>query len=734
MVWTLALSAWAAFSGAAWLVAEHHADRVEREAEVAVLARAEVAAEAIEQSLLRTLEAVESLHSLAQSRQRLTEAGSRAGAEAMEKQLATVARYGRFGVIQVAIIGPDGRLAWTSAPGNWQGMDLSDREHFRVHRDGREELFVSAPLIGRVSAQCSVQLTRPIRDGAGRFAGVAVVSIDPIELSLSLAELRFGEGGSVIVLRRDGVVLACNQDTERALGQVLPPDRPLMAALAAARAGSLRVPEGILVGDRMPKLVGYRALLAAPLAVAVALDREREMAPIAFARPALRASAAAMSALALAVAGLALLWLERRRTQAALELARRERESALERLAQAQRMEALGRLAGGIAHDFNNVLQAVLGGARMIQRCAGDAGEARRLAAMVAEAAERGASVTRRLLAFARRGELSAAAVAPGPLLAGLREGLAHTLGAEIRLRIEADPALPPVLADRGQLETVLVNLAVNARDAMAPLGGGTLTLSARVEEVAGGGDAAREGEAGPGGGLAPGRYLRLAVADTGTGMDAATLARAAEPFFTTKPLGQGTGLGLAMAKGFAEQSGGAFGIESEPGRGTVVTLWLPLHPGEAGRDAEAPAAAPEPPADPRPAAGERRILLVDDEGQVRAALATALRERGHLVEEAADGRAALRRLGAAGGGFDLLVTDLAMPGMDGLALLREARRRCPGLPALLVTGHAGDADARGFAAAVGEGPLLLLRKPIDPDVLAERVAALLHGASADAA
>ena len=244
----------------------------------------------------------------------------------------------------------------------------------------------------------------------------------------------------------------------------------------------------------------------------------------------------------------------------------REREQAEARLAQAQRMEALGQLAGGIAHDFNNVLQAVIGGLRLIQRRSGDAQAVKQLARMTADAAQRGASITGRLLAFARRGALRAEPVPPLPLLEGLHEMLAHTLGVGIAMQIAADQNLPALLADKGQLETVLVNLAVNARDAMPD--GGTLLLAAAPEAVL-------DAKAHPAG-LAPGGYLRLSVADTGTGMDAATLARASEPFFTTKPHGQGTGLGLAMARGFAHQSGGGFAIESAPGQGTTVTLWFP--------------------------------------------------------------------------------------------------------------------------------------------------------------
>ncbi|MXP62677.1 hybrid sensor histidine kinase/response regulator [Roseomonas sp. M0104] len=708
------LLAWLACSGGAWLIAERQAARLEAEAETAALGRADLAAEAIKQNVLRTLEAVESLHDLAQSRQRLLENGDASGAEAIEMQLALVARRGRFGVLQVGIIGRDGLLTWSSLP-QWRPVNLNDREHFRIHRDGYQGLFVSAPLVGRASDQWSVQLTRPLHTREGAFAGVAVVSIDPLDLARDLSSLQFAPGSSAALLRKDGTFLARSSDMRRFLGLVLKPDAPLMMRLNASESGRLRIERSTF--DQRPKLAGYRVLAEAPLAVAVILDARRELASTSFVRPAVRAAAGAISLLALALAALGLLWLERQRTQADLEMARREREAMLERLAQSQRMEALGRLAGGVAHDFNNVLQAVLGGAKTIQRRAEDTKAVQRMAGIVVEAAERGASVTRRLLAFARRGELRAEAVEVGALLASLREVLTYTLGANIKVQVEAPPTLPRLLADRGQLETVLVNLAINGRDAMAPLGGGTLTLSAAAEVVSPGG----AGELG----LAAGSYVRLAVTDTGTGMDAAVLARAAEPFFTTKPQGKGTGLGLAMAKGFAEQSGGAIRIRSQLGRGTAVLLWLP----EAGEGAAAkPPPVPEPAETPLLRAG--RVLLVDDEPQVRSVLSASLRDRGHAVEEAENGSAALAVLAAAPR-FDVLVSDLAMPGMDGLELLRQARRRHPGLPALLITGYAGDLHGDGFVEAGGQGPLLLLRKPITPEELADRVAALLNARDA---
>ncbi len=393
------------------------------------------------------------------------------------------------------------------------------------------------------------------------------------------------------------------------------------------------------------------------------------------------------------------------------------REEAQSRLAQAQRMEALGQLAGGIAHDFNNVLQAVAGGLSLIQKRAGDPEVVRQLARMAADAAVRGSAITARLLTFARKGELRTVAVPLVPLLENLREMLAPTLGVEVAITVAADPEAAPLLADKAQLETVLVNLAVNARDAMP--GGGALTVSARAETVRDFLPHAAN--------LAPGAYLRLDMADTGRGMDAATLARASEPFFTTKPLGQGTGLGLAMARGFAQQSGGGFSLQSAPGQGTVVSLWFP----QAQRASAVGSAEQAGPGVPCRVPTGAHVLVVDDDAMVREVMARQMEGLGYRVAQASDGLAALARLDE-GLDVDLLVTDLSMPGMNGRVLIAEARRRRPALPALLLTGYA-DAGGR-FGVDVGQdGATMLLRKPVSGDELALRVGALL-AAKAEAA
>jgi signal transduction histidine kinase len=393
---------------------------------------------------------------------------------------------------------------------------------------------------------------------------------------------------------------------------------------------------------------------------------------------------------------------ERKKNEAALAVAQA-------RATHAERMQALGQLAGGIAHDFNNVLQAIQGAVSLIDSRSGNPAAARRFSRMILEAADRGSSITRRLLSFARRGNLVPEPVDANALLHDLRDVLSHTLGSPISVQVEIAPDLPPLLADKGQLETVLVNLATNARDAMP--GGGTLRLSAAADTVS-------EGVSHPAD-VRPGRYLCLSVSDSGVGMDQTMLARVFEPFFTTKPVGQGTGLGLSMVKGFVEQSGGGMTIESRPGKGTSIRLWLP-----AADSTEIPLAKPATFLADRVAGAPRRVLLVDDEAMVRDTLAASLEEAGYAVTAAADGAEALALLQAPED-LDVLVTDLSMPGISGLMVIEEAQRLRPELPAILLTGYIGH-SAQQAIGGTSDRSFILVRKPVTGQQLSDRIEALL--------
>ena len=347
-----------------------------------------------------------------------------------------------------------------------------------------------------------------------------------------------------------------------------------------------------------------------------------------------------------------------------------ELETAQEALRQSQKMEAMGSLTGGVAHDFNNLLTPIIGSLDMLVRKGIGSQRERRLIDGALQSAERAKTLVQRLLAFARRQPLQPTAVDVGSLVNGMVGLIGSTLGPAIDVRLEVADDLPPARADLNQLEMALLNLAVNARDAMPD--GGELTISAKRESV-------RNRHAPH---LKPGHYVRLRVADTGTGMDQATRERAIEPFFSTKGIGKGTGLGLSMVHGLTAQLGGGLTIESAPEKGTTIELWLPISATVIGSEAEAAVVVlPQ-------RAGRGTALLVDDEELVRMSTADMLVDLGFEVVEAGSAEEALRLM-ADGVAPDLLVTDHLMAGMTGADLAREARALKPALPVLVVSGYA---------------------------------------------
>jgi nitrogen-specific signal transduction histidine kinase/CheY-like chemotaxis protein len=353
-----------------------------------------------------------------------------------------------------------------------------------------------------------------------------------------------------------------------------------------------------------------------------------------------------------------------------------ERRRAEEALRQSQKLEAIGQLTGGVAHDFNNLLMPIIGALDILQRrYAGKILDERAgvLVEGAAQSAERARVLVQRLLGFARRQSLDTRAVDIAHLLEGVRDLVKSSIGAGIRLHFNCAPELPHALADANQLELAILNLCVNARDAMPD--GGELAVGADHREAGPETDAD----------LAPGHYVRLFVADTGKGMDAETVARAVEPFFSTKPMGQGTGLGLSMVHGLAAQLGGAVTLVSTPGKGTVASLYLPV--------AEAAARTAEP-TNPRGNLSDRplSILLVDDDDLARHGAAEMLRDLGHTVTEAPGGPEALARVDE-GLAFDLLMTDYKMPRMNGAELAKRIRELRPGAPILLISGYTGVED-----------------------------------------
>jgi PAS domain S-box-containing protein len=353
---------------------------------------------------------------------------------------------------------------------------------------------------------------------------------------------------------------------------------------------------------------------------------------------------------------------ERMEAQKALEEARAA-------FFQSQKLEALGKLTGGVAHDFNNLLSVIVGSLDLARRRLADGGDVTRLLDNAVKAAERGASLTQRMLAFARRQELKLETVDVAALVRGMAELAQRTLGPEVSIETRFPLMLGKVSADARQLELALLNLAVNARDAMPD--GGKIVIAARQERIAPPG---RDG-------LEPGDYVCVAVVDRGEGMSEETLARAMEPFFTTKGVGKGTGLGLSMVQGFAQQCGGALLLESKPGEGTAAEIWLRI-------STETETKPADPAAGALPDIGRLRILAVDDDALVLTNTAEMLEELGHEVLQAASGAHALRLL-AEQDKVDLVLTDYAMPAMTGAQLADAIEQHSPGLPVLMVSGYA---------------------------------------------
>lgn len=380
-----------------------------------------------------------------------------------------------------------------------------------------------------------------------------------------------------------------------------------------------------------------------------------------------------------------------------------EQRGVEEQLRSAQKMEAIGRLAGGVAHDFNNILSVILSGAELALDPTSSAESIRTDLRDIHEAGTRAAQLTRQLLAFSRRQVLQPAVVDVNAIVFGLEKMLRRLLGEHVTLVVECPPRLGRVLADAGQLEQVLMNLAVNARDAM-PHGGRLEIKTADVELVDGNVIAAAEGAAG--------EFVSLAVSDTGVGIDPATRARLFEPFFSTKASGKGTGLGLATVWGIVRQSGGQILVRSEPGVGTTFEVLLPRT-----QERERPSASA--PASRRPGTQCGTILLAEDEDAVRMLAARILKGAGYRVVSAADGFEALRLAEAHAGTFDLLLTDIVMPGMSGSVLAKRLRGQRPDLRVLFMSGHADDDLVQN---GVRSASSRFLAKPFDATSLLRRV------------
>ena len=391
-----------------------------------------------------------------------------------------------------------------------------------------------------------------------------------------------------------------------------------------------------------------------------------------------------------------------------LEAEAEERARAEEALRQAQKMEAVGQLTGGIAHDFNNMLTGIIGAIDILKRriSSGRLDDLDRFMDAASTSAQRAAALTSRLLAFSRRQSLDSRPTDVCKLIHSLEDLLRRTMNESIEVEILSSPPLPTALVDANQLESAIINLAINARDAMPD--GGRLTLSCEEVEL-------DEECCARNPGITPGRYIMVGVSDTGVGIDSDTLDKVFDPFFTTKPIGQGTGLGLSMVYGFAKQSNGLVRINSTVGEGTVVRIFLPVADQQTEAESVEHAAIHH--------GDGQSVLLVEDDDSVRLLVRDVLEELGYKATEAADGQQAMRIL-ESGQRFDLMISDVGLPGMNGRQLAEIARAHLPDLPILFVTGYAEGAAVRGGFLS---NNMQMITKPFQIEMLSARIREMLE-------
>lgn len=620
------------------------------------------------------------------------------------------------------IVQPDGTLFAISSSWPTPAVSLVSRDYFARHREGLNRLYFGQPVVGRTSGIRAFTMSRPRLDAQGRFDGVVLGSVLPSYFQHHWATMAGSGGGQFTLFRPDGVVLA--QYPEAVDGS---DGFPARATLLDHAQGTDQMAHLHLAdGNGATWLAGFRRVGSEQLLVSYALPRSailaswQRQAAVTFLLAALVALALGLmlwlawqrwSAEQVALARLA-------RTAEALRDQIEKREAAEDNLRQAQRLEAVGRLTGGIAHDFNNLLTAILGTVHLLERHLGASADdrARRLLTAARDAVARGAKLNASLLAFARRQPLKREALDANALVAGFEPLLQRALGELVTLRLSLATQLPACQADAAQLEAALLNLAINARDAM-PQGGEVeiITRTAWLSET----DLGNNEDANPG------PYAEIIIADTGSGMPAEVMSRAFEPFFTTKGPGQGTGLGLSQVFGFMRQLGGHVALRSQPGRGTSVSLFLPLMAGVAPSQVQ-----PRVPSSRAAvvAVASATVLVAEDDNQVREVAAELLRDAGFRVLAASDGRQALALL-ERGEAVDVLFTDVVMPGgLSGVELGRRARALRPEIGVLLASGYA--AQALGGDAPEFE----LLAKPYDRDVVVRRISAMVRQARRGAA
>lgn len=598
-------------------------------------------------------------------------------------------------IVSIWIADGNGVVRAGSQP--WQhGASIRDRDFFAVHANGGGGTYISAQFVGRATKTPSFAVSKR-REGQ-QFDGTIHVALSPAYFENFYAEAAPKLAHVAVLLRKDGAILARQPETPSSR-QLDPQSSSLMRAAAAGNDGGIFA--GVSSIDGIERIIGYRRVAPYPVYVSFGVNRSSILAAW--------HGNLMIYGIITTVAALVLLlfsWLSIRRAQAeenALARLRQEvaqRNAAEERLRLGQRLEAIGQITGGVAHDFNNLLMIVSGGADRLSRLELPE-KYQRYVQAIARAATRGEKLTRQLLTFSRLQPVLPVVVRPADLMPGIRDALKSSLRGNISFSAEIPEEIWPVKVDPTELELALINVAVNARDAMPD--GGRFTLTARNETISDGPNGIR------------GDFVVFSAQDTGHGIPEGLLGKIFEPFFTTKEIGKGTGLGLSHVYGFATQARGTAAAMSKPGLGTAILIYLPRSTEPVNTLVEDSDAPP-----PRPTGPTRRVLLVEDNADVAEINAANFEDLGYAVVQAPNASAALGIL-QADRNFNLVFSDIVMPGdLDGIELARTIRGLTPSLPVLLTTGYSEASEV-----ALREG-YQILRKPFRKDQLRERVEALL--------
>ncbi|HYD74435.1 hybrid sensor histidine kinase/response regulator [Ramlibacter sp.] len=587
----------------------------------------------------------------------------------------------------ILVFGPHGRPLVTSRFSPAPGVDVSDRDYFRWHAEGRGGVYISRPLVSRTTGESFFDVSVARLEPDGRFGGVVSVSLLTSYFENFHGDLAADEPGlAITMLREDGLVFTRWPNLE-VQPPSLAPDSPVMSRIrAGAIAGTAH---GVSSMDGRLRLLAFRKVGGYPIYLGTGMDtleiRKRWLREMGW-----LAAFGIPPVLALFMA----VRLALRRSRDALATAHRlqqeteARRRVEEALLQAQKLEALGRLTGGVAHDFNNALMVISNNLLLLKMKQPQA-EGPYLDS-IRRAVGSATKLTRQLLAFSRRQALVPEHVVLADRLPAIRDLLGPVLGSRIQLTVEVAPGTRPIRVDAAEFELALLNLAINARDALKQ--DGRLAIAARN---------AGADELPP---LVDGPLVLVEVSDNGCGIPPEALDRVFEPFFTTKPVGEGTGLGLSQVYGLCHRAGGTATIESQPGQGTRVRMYFPPDPQEPVKDDTLPSMQQQ---------LSLRVLMVEDNVEVAAALGPVLETMGCSVTHFERAAAALDWLAAQPTLPDLLLTDVVMPGpMDGVALAREVRRRWPSLRVIVMTGYAEQLEA---IARLGFD---ILPKPCTPEVL----------------